>query len=225
MKKINAMILFLLALSWQAHGQLQLVNLQELLPGMEHHQSGKIPVFKSALKVPGENLVVTDAGLDLYDDANLMAVIDGQFVVLPKHQLAISNGFSPFNNLMNISNGFLQLNQSQGIGVWSELGISNGFLYFKGFASLPTMHAIKSSAVTISEEDVDPSKPSMQIPSNPEEDCQGSEDCRDLEYNWKLWFLLQELNNKFNPWDEITVVVDGVIMTMTAGAVEAHLRN
>jgi len=220
MKHINTIIILLLAFSWQVHGQLQLVDLKDLKPGMEHHQDGKIPVFNSALKIPGSPEVHTTGAADIYHPDNLLAVVDGQLVSLAKDQLAISNGFKPFRNLMNISNGFLQLNTVEGIGVWNDNNISNGFLYFSGFADLAALHTLRTDAITLSLGDTDSSQSSSELVSS-----RGCGHCDDEEYAFKLWVFLQELFSTHNPWDMVTVIVDGMMVTMPAGALGAHLNN
>lgn len=219
MKHIYTIIL-LLALSWQAHGQLLLVNLKDLKPGMEHHQDGKIPVFRSALKITGTPEVLTTVTADVYHPDNLLAVVDGQLVSLAKEQLAISNGFRPFRNLMNISNGFLQLNTVKGIGVWNDNNISNGYLYFSGFADLASLHTLRADATSLTSAEADENPTSSELVSSP-----GCSHCDDEEYQFKLWVYLQELNSTHNPWDTVTVIVDGMMVEMSAGALGAHLNN
>lgn len=228
MKQFNTIILFLLALSWQAHGQLKLVDLTDLKPGMEHHQNGKIPVFRSALQLADSPKVQTTGSADVYHPDNLLAVVDGQLVVFPKEQLAISNGFRPFRNLMNISNGFLQLKNRYGVGVWTDNSISNGFLYFRGFAALATLHKIQDSAVTLSLAEVDPTGPSTAVTSSDTSetyDCEDWGNCDDDEYDFELDWFLDELSRNYNPWDRIMVMVDGMLVEMSVGALSAHLRN
>ena len=228
MKHINTIIILLLAFSWQVHGQLQLVDLKDLQPGMEHHQDGKIPVFRSALKIIDSPEVISGGSLDIYHPDNLLAVVDNQLVVFPKKQLAISNGFRPFRNLMNISNGFLQLKNRYGVGVWNDSSISNGFLYFRGFAALATLHKIQATAVTLTQAEYDSTQPSTAVTSTvPEhpDDCVDWGNCDDDEHDFELWWFLDELERNFNPWDRIMVMVDGMLVEMSVGAVSAHLRN
>ncbi|MFC3195284.1 hypothetical protein ACFODZ_13610 [Marinicella sediminis] len=228
----KTIIILLLAISCQLHAQLQLVDLGELKSGMEHHQSGKIPIFKSSLKLAGKPKINLNAGLDVYDPNNLLAAIDGQLVVFPKAQLAISNGFKPFKDLMGISNGFLQLKNRYGVGVWTDQNISNGFLYFRGFASLKSFHVISDTAVTMTWRDYDPAQSSTELvsdgsenPDDPVDDCRDWGNCDDDEHDFELWWFLEELNRNHNPWDRIMVMLDGVMVEMSVGAVSAHLNN
>ena len=225
MKHINTIIILLLAFSWQVHGQLQLVDLQDLKSGMEHHQDGKIPVFKSALKISGSPEVFSGGSVDVYHPDNLLAVVDNQLVVFPKQELAISNGFRPFRNLMNISNGFLLLKNRYGVGVWNDNSISNGFLYFRGFADLSAIHTLRDDASTLTQQQADDHQSSTELVSQSSGDCGNWGNCDDDEYDFELWLFLEELNRTHNPWDMVMVMVDGVMVQMSAGALGAHLNN
>ncbi len=231
MQNFKYIWMLLLVFSFKTNAQLQLVNLTDLEQGMQNHQAGKIPVFKSALLQPGQTdqpKVVTERLYDIYSSRNLMAVIDGQLVVFPKDLLAISNGFRPFRNLMNISNGFLKLKFGYGVAQWHQAEISNGYFYFRGFASLQGIHALKGTAATLSLAEWDSSQPSTAVTSdNPDEpyDCWDWGNCDDDEYDFELDLFLNELNRTHNPWDMVTVMVDGMLVEMPAGALSAHLRN
>lgn len=228
MKIIKYFWIVLLFFNSKSHAQLQLVNLNDLEQGMENHQMGKIPVFKSALLqqgVEGQPKVVSDRLYDIYDSRNLMAVIDGQLVVFPQEMLAISNGFKPFKNLMNISNGIFKLEFGYGVAHWNETEISNGFFYFRGFASLKGVQVLKGTASTLSLADWKPTQTSTAVTSDDTGDCWDWGNCDDGEYDIELDLFLDELGRTHNPWDMVTVMVDGMLVEMSAGALSAHLRN
>jgi len=231
MKKLIYIMMMVWVFCVDSQAQLQLVKLTDLENGLENHQNGKIPVFRSVLSHPGDTAqpkVVSSRLYDIYDNRNILAVINGQLVAFPKRMLAISNGFSPFKDLMGISNGYLKLEHGIGVARWTNPTISNGFFYFKGYASLPGMHEIKGTANTLSLVDWDPNQPSSTINSeDPDlpDDCWYWGTCDDHEYDFRLDLFLRELERTTNPWDMMNVMVDGVMMRMSAGALAAHLGN
>ncbi len=223
MKKISVIWITMLLVSFNLQAQLQLVNLNDLKEGKEHHQAGQLPVFESALWRKNQAdlpMVSHDPLYNIYSKNNLMAVVDGQLVVFPKELLSISNGYSPFKDLMNISNGFLKLKVRKGVGHWSAPGISNGMLHFTGFASLKSMHLLQDTATTLSSNEVEDDQDSSNIIS----DDPGYWDDDD-DYDIRLDLFLDELARHNNPWDMVTVMVDGVLVEMSAGALAAHLGN
>ncbi len=234
MKRMKFIWALLLVLSFNTHAQLQLVDLRDLRPGKENHQAGKIPVFRSALlNQSNESLpkVTSERIYNIYNQANLMAAIDGQLVVFPKQMLAVSNGFSPFKDLMGISNGYLKLKIGYGVAQWTQPSISNGYFYFQGFASLRGMHAMQESSTTLTLNEIELDQPSTTVITDDpdgdgDSDCwSGGGSCDDREYDIRLDWFLNDLNRQLNPWDRIMVMVDGVMVEMSVGALGAHLRN
>ncbi len=223
MKKINVLWVIMLLVSFNLQAQLQLVSLTDLQAGKENHQAGQLPVFESALwrkNQAGLPKVTHERLYNLYDKKNLIAVLDGQLVVFPRDMLSISNGYSPFKDLMNVSNGFLKLKVRKGVGHWTAPGISNGLLHFIGFAPLKSMHELQGTATTISSNEVDEEQDSTSIITD---DPDYWDD--DNDYDIRLDLFLDELARNTNPWDMVMVMVDGVLVEMSAGAVAAHLGN
>ncbi len=151
-KKLPLVLAGVLAL-FQAQAQLQLVDLEQLA-GVDI-QDGKIPVLQTGMESPRDAAsgVVSDPLYALGDADNLLAIVDGQLVLMPKNFLAISNGFYPFKNLLNISNGFLHMNTQDTVAVWKGASNRVGVLLFKGFTDLAHLSALAGQAKTLSRAD------------------------------------------------------------------------
>ncbi|WP_395376840.1 hypothetical protein [Marinicella sp. W31] len=214
--------LTLLLFSIHLNAQIQLVDLQSLDAGFSDYQSGKIPVFSSLMHHKGPHdldlVLPEDTHYDPYDKNILMAVIDNHLVLLPKKTLQISNGFSPFVDLMPISNGYLLLSKDKGIARWRYNSISNGYLKFKGFAKIDSFIAVADTGFNNLPHHGDEDMPVSAMSSTQDDDD-------DHYYDFLLDIFLRELFRNHNPWDYICVYVDGVKMEMSAGAVGAHLGN
>ena len=213
--------LTLLLFSLHLSAQVQLVDLQKLDASYSDYQTGKIPVFSSLMHHKGPHdldlVLPEDTQYDPNDKNILMAVIDNHLVLLPKKELQISNGLSPFIDLMQISNGFLMLSKEKGIARWRYNSISNGYLKFKGFAKIKSFIAVADTGYNNLPHSGDEDMPVTALSSTQDDD--------DEHDRFLLEIFLRELSRNLNPWDYICVYVDGVKMEMSAGAVSAHLRT
>ena len=220
--KTCLMGLSLLLMSLHSQAQLQLVNLQSLDNSYSDYQSGKIPVFSSLMHHKGpydlDLVEEKDTNYDLDSPDIFMAVIDNRLLLLPKKYLQISNGL-PFVDLMPQVDGFLQLDKKNGLAKWKYNSISNGFLKFKGYARIDSFIAVAGTGFNNL-----PNHGGEEMPVTSFSSTQDDDD-NDHYYNFLLDMFLRELFRNHNPWDMICVIVDGVKMEMSAGAVGAHLRN
>ncbi len=221
MKKIMTLITALMLCSFQLNAKLQLVNLADLRAGMEHHQQGLIPVFKSQWQDNSQQSipqVVNQRIYNIYHRNNIIAVVDGQLVVFPKRDLSISNGLSPFKDLMGISNGLGKLKPGLGIGVWDNPDASSSLISFLGFAPLESIHLLKGTAVTVSNSQINRNLNSTTISS-----FDSTASTTDDDIKREIWVI--DILSRHNPWDFIWVRVDGMMVKMSAGALVSHVDN
>ncbi len=224
------------------NAQLQLFPFTELNEDVLLGQSGLIPEFNSSdynfiesgvycsfdedwpCGSTGPFLVPFPYVIDGPIDPRLFfAIIDYQLVLMPKNILSISNGFKPFTSNLNISNGFLKLPIDSGfaklLGVDDK--ISNSFFKFNGFKKFDSLNQfthindLKSTTIDQVQSNIVPWISSQTL------DLENQNNA----FNYSQISFKSKLLNRFEMWERIEVILDGVIVETSIGSLVMMLDN